>query len=90
MFRFFNGIDKFLLLLTKGIYPYYFMDDWEKFHEMSLLEKEEFYSNLNIENITDSVYNHAKRICKDYKFGQISRLTSLKLHIVISWCFWKL
>ena len=46
MFRFFNGIDKFVLLLTKGIYPYYFMDDWEKFHEMSLLEKEEFYSNL--------------------------------------------
>ena len=46
MFKFFNGIDKFVLLLRKDIYPYYFMDDWEKFHETSLLQKEEFYSNL--------------------------------------------
>ena len=41
------------------------MDDWEKLHETSLLQKEEFYSSLNIGNITNSVYNHVKRICKD-------------------------
>ena len=28
------------------------MDDWEKFDETTLLEKEEFYSNLNREDIT--------------------------------------
>ena len=28
------------------------MDDWEKFNELSILEKEEFYSNLNIEDVT--------------------------------------
>ena len=72
MFKIFNGIDKSVLLLRKGIYPFYFMDDWEQFHETSLLENEQFYSNLNIENITDSVYSYAKRICKDSKFGQIS------------------
>ena len=27
------------------------MDEWEKFNETSLPEKEEFYSNLNIEDI---------------------------------------
>ena len=36
------------------------MDDWEKFNENSLPEKEEFYSNLNMENITESDGNHAK------------------------------
>ena len=44
-----NDINKFLLLLRKGVYPYEYMDDWEKFNETTLPEKEEFYSNLNME-----------------------------------------
>ena len=43
------------------------MDEWEKFNEISLLEKEEFYSNLNMEDITDTDYMHANRVCKDYE-----------------------
>ena len=42
------------------------MDDWEKFNE-TLPEKEEFISNLNMEDITDADYIHAKRVCKDYE-----------------------
>ena len=42
---------QYLLLLRKGVYPYEFMDDWEKFNKTLLLENEEFYSNLNMENI---------------------------------------
>ena len=38
-------IKKFTLLLRKGIYPYEHMDDWGKFHETALPEKEKFYSN---------------------------------------------
>ena len=30
------------------------MNDWEKFNETTLPEKKEFYSNLNMEDITDS------------------------------------
>ena len=41
-----NDINKFILLLRKGVYPYEYMDDWEKFNETTLPEKEEFYSNL--------------------------------------------
>ena len=39
------------------------MDGWKKFHEKSLpeKEKEEFYGNLNMEDITDLNYNHAKK-----------------------------
>ena len=43
------------------------MDDWEKFNETSLPEKEEFYSNLNKEDITDSDYNHEERVCNNFK-----------------------
>ena len=43
------------------------MDDWEKFNETSLREKEDFYSHLNMEDITDADYVHAKKVCKDFE-----------------------
>ena len=52
------------MLLRKGIYPYEYMDDWEKLNETTLPEKEEFYSNLNMEEITNAYYMHGKRFCK--------------------------
>ena len=32
-----------------------------------LPEKEDFYSHLNMEDITDADYAHAKRVCKDFE-----------------------
>ena len=43
------------------------MDDCEKFNETSLHEKENFYSYLNMEGITDADYAQAKRVCKDFE-----------------------
>ena len=47
------------------------MDDWEKFNETSLPEKEGFYSHLNVEDITDADYAHAKRVCKDFEIKNL-------------------
>ena len=47
------------------------MDDWEKINETLLPEKEEFYSNLNIEDITDADYIHAKKVCKDFEIKNL-------------------
>ena len=44
------------MLLRKGIHPYQYIDDWEKFNEKSLTKEEEFYSNLNLESIRDSFF----------------------------------
>ena len=41
------------------------MDSWERFDEKSLPDKEAFYSSLNMENITDVDYRHAKRVFKN-------------------------
>ena len=30
-------------------------------------EKEDFYSHLNMENVIDADYAHAKRVCKDFE-----------------------
>ena len=54
--------NKFILLLQKGVYFSEYMDDWEKFIETSLTEKEEFYSHLNMEDINDADYTHAKSL----------------------------
>ena len=71
-FKFFNNdINNLILLLRKGFYPYEYMDDWEKFIETTLPEKEEFYSSLSMEEFTDADYMHGKRVCKDFKIKNL-------------------
>ena len=43
------------------------MNGWEKFSETSLPKKEDFFGNLNMEDITDADYTHEKIVCKDYE-----------------------
>ena len=59
--------NKLILLLRKGVCPYEYMDDWKKCNETLLPEEEDFYSHLNIEDIADADYEHAKRVCKDFE-----------------------
>ena len=61
-----KDINKFILLLRKGIYPYEYIGDWERFDETSLPEKEVFYSSLNMEDITNVDHRHAKRVFKKF------------------------
>ena len=51
-----KDLNKFALLLRKGVYPYEYMDSWKRFKEESLPDKESFYSELNKEYITDKDY----------------------------------
>ena len=51
-------------MLQKGVYPYEYDDDWEKFNETSLPEKprkKHFYTHLNMEYIIDANYAHVKK-----------------------------
>ena len=43
------------------------MDSWERFSETSLPDKEAFYSELNLEKITDEDYVHAQKVWKEFK-----------------------
>ena len=47
-----KDLNKFVMLLRKGVYPYEYMDSWDKFNETSIPNKESFYCNLTMENIT--------------------------------------
>ena len=59
------------MLLRKSVYPYEYMDGWAKFIATTLPKKEEFYSNLNMEEITDADYKHGKRVCKNFKIKNL-------------------
>ena len=48
------------------------MDDYEKFNETSLPQKEDFYSHLNMEDITDVDYAHIQK-----EFVKIFKLKNL-------------
>ena len=50
------------LLTRKGDYPYDYVSSLEKLSETQLPPKEEFYSKLNDEDITDDDYQHAIRV----------------------------
>ena len=58
-------------MLSKGVYPYEYLDEWGKFNETISCKKEEFCSNWNIEDVTDADYMHVKRICKDFEIKRI-------------------
>ena len=50
------------MLLRKGVYPYEYVDSWEKFNETTLPPKRDFYSSLNLEHIIDEDYLHAQKV----------------------------
>ena len=52
----------FFLLLRKGVYPYEYMDNWEKFDEITLPPKEAFYNNLKLEGISNEDYEHSQKV----------------------------
>ena len=43
------------------------MDNWKRFNETSLPNKESFYSNLDMENIDDIDYRHGNNVFKRFK-----------------------
>ena len=53
--------EKLDLMSQKGVYPYDFMDSFEKFNE-KLPKKEDFFSTLNDEHISDEDYKHAQKM----------------------------
>ena len=60
-----------MLLLRKGVYPYEDMDGWDKFNETSIPSKESFYSNLTMENISETDYRHANNVFKTFKLNNL-------------------
>ena len=72
-----KDLNKFILLLRKGVYPYEYMDNWERFNETLLPIKESLYSNLNMENIDDIDYKHGSNVFKIFKLKNLGEYHDL-------------
>ena len=72
-----NDLDKFIMLLRKGVYPYEYIDEWDKFDEKVLPDKESFYSNLTLENISEIDYVHANNVFKKFNINNLGEYHDL-------------
>ena len=59
------------MLLRKGVYPFEYIDSWERFNETTLPNKKYFYSELYLEDIIDEDYIHAKKVFKEFKLKNL-------------------
>ena len=72
-----KDFNKFTLLLRQCVYPYEYMDSWEKFNETSLPNKYYFYSELNKKHITDEYYLHAQKVWNTFKIKNLGEYHDL-------------
>ena len=74
-----NDLDKFIMLLRKGVYPFEYFDEWDKFNEKVLPGKESYYSNLTLENISETDYAHANNVFKKFNINNLGEYHDLYL-----------
>ena len=72
-----NDLNTFLILLRKGVYPYEYMDGWDRFNEKVLPDKDSFYSNLTMEDISKTDYAHANNVFKKFNINNLGEYHDL-------------
>ena len=71
--------NQYKLLIKKGIYPYEYMTDWNKFKETKLPPREAFYSKLNMTGVKDEDYEHARKVWKEFGLKDLEEYHNLYL-----------
>ena len=67
------------LLIRKGIYPYEYMDSWDKFKETSLPSIEKFHSNLNMSGVSDEDKERARSVWREFGIRNLGEYHNLYL-----------
>ena len=72
--------NQYKLLIRKGIYPYKYMTNWDKFKETKLPPREAFYSKLNMVGVKEEDYEHARRVWKEFGLKDLGEYHDLYLN----------
>ena len=70
---------KLKLMKQKGVYPYDYMDSFSRFNEKKLSNKDDFYSILNDEHISDTQYVHTIKVRETFKLRNMGEYHDLYL-----------
>ena len=70
---------KLNLMSQKGAYPYYYMDCFKKFDQTELPTKEQFYSILNDQYVTNGEYDHARKVWTTFNIKTMGKYHDLYL-----------
>ena len=71
--------NQYKLLIRKGIYPYEYMTNWDKFKETKLPPREAFHSKLNMAGVREEDYEHARRVWKEFGLKDLGEYHDLYL-----------
>ena len=79
------------MLLRKEVYPYEYINSWERFDEKLLPNKKEFCSNINMEDIAGFDYRHEGRVFKNFNNKNLGDYHDLYVQsdIITCRCIWK-
>ena len=72
-----GGVEKFLFLLRKGVYPYEYIDNMSKFDEKELRTIDNFCSKLNSSGISTKDYAHTKKVWHFFKIKDMGEYDDL-------------
>ena len=62
------------LMKRKGVYPYDYMDSFDKFNDKNFPSKEKFFCMQSDEHITDKNYKHAQNVWNTFNLKFMGRL----------------
>ena len=71
--------NQYKLVIQKGIYPYEYMTNWDKFKETKLPPREAFYSKLNMAGVSEEDYEHARGVWKELGLKDLGEYQDLYL-----------
>ena len=67
------------LLTRKGVYPYEYVNSWDRFEETQPPPLSAFYSNLNMSSISEEDYQHAQKVWEEFGIRDLGNYDDLYL-----------
>ena len=77
--KYFTDPVQFGLVKRKGVYPNDYMDSFSKFNDTELPQREDFYSLLTDNNISEDDYSHAKNVWNTFNLQNMGEYHDLYL-----------
>ncbi|XP_031355217.1 uncharacterized protein LOC116179559 [Photinus pyralis] len=74
-----RNANEFHLLTRKGVFPYDYVDSWEKLNETVLPTRDAFFSQLKNEAVSEADYEHANHIWNAFEIKTLGQYSDLYL-----------